>query len=196
MSSIGNKRTRCLAWLAAFTGIALSLNGCHYPSEEELWASCCLLSIIKDESSPPDGRRTIIAWQSFTIFGGRGEPSDGREGNPPESWKQRQIKIEVAEFLADDQMKRATDYFIGLGMSCMPTTAVSKDAKSRCEIELPIWIECSAAAISWFRGIPVPKELRQPMPAYLHMSTDVSAESVLDVSTRIDPVPGGHLCHR
>ena len=148
MSSIGNNRTRCLAWLAAFTGIAVSLSGCHYASEEDLWASCCLLSIVKDRSAIAEGPKTIIAWQRETWFRGNGSASDfvgpGRTGK---SWKTQLIQADLAAFLAGNPERPATAYFLGLGMSCVTRAGSSKDTATRCEIELPIWIECRTATI-------------------------------------------------
>jgi hypothetical protein len=102
----------------------------------------------------------------------------------------------MAEFLASRQGSRPVDYFVDLGMSCMPFTIAMKDAATRCEIELPIRITCTALMSFFPWGLPVPRELRRPISAFLRMSVDLSADTLLNVSTRIDPIPGGHLCHR
>jgi hypothetical protein len=197
MPSIGGKRAVSLTRLCAFAGALLALSGCHRSSEEDLWASCCLLSIVKDRSAIAEGPKTIIAWQRETRFRGNGSALDGvGRGRIGESWKKEWIQADLAAFLAGNPERPAAAYFLGLGMSCMTRAGSSKDAATRCEIELPVWIECRTATIFLNWGPSVPKELRQPMLAHLRMSIDVSAEAVLDVSTRIDAVPGGHLCHR
>jgi hypothetical protein len=62
MPSIVGKGARALVWLCTFSGALLALSGCHYISEEELWASCCRMSIIKDRSAIAEGPKAIIAW--------------------------------------------------------------------------------------------------------------------------------------
>ena len=143
------RRRRRLARLCAFTGVFLSLSGCHYASEEDLWASCCRSSIIKDRSAISEGPRTIIAWQRETWFSGNGVATDfvSVGSRVRESWKKQRIQSDLVAFLAGNPERPATDYFLGLGMSCMTRAVSSKDAKSHCEIELPIWIECDTKAI-------------------------------------------------
>jgi hypothetical protein len=196
MSSISNNRTRCLTWLAVLTGIVLSVSGCNYPGKEDLWADCCILFIVKDRSAIPEGPKTIIAWQRETLFGGDGSASDSPgEGHPRETWKKQRIQADLASFLAGNPERPAAAYFVGLGMSCMTRAVSSKDAATRCEIELPIWIRCSSLNVFLPWRQPVPRGLEKPMLAHLSMSVGVSANVVLDVSTRVDPIPGGHLCH-
>jgi hypothetical protein len=154
------------------------------------------LHIVGDETSSPAGQKTIIDWQRETMFGGRGSAGDMNDSNLPDSWKKRQIKPAIADFLVGNPGARASDYFLSLGMTCKPATAASRDGVTRCEIELPIWVECISKNLWFPGGAPVPKELRKPIPALLHMSVNVSTVAMLDVSTRVEPIPGGRLCHR
>src|SRR4051794_1218389 len=101
MSSLTSPFVRCLVWAGLSAAAALSLSGCHY-TEEQKWAVCCVLYIIKDEAPSQSARATMIEWQAHTGFHGRGIAGDstvsGRLGDTP---KHRQIRLEIANFLAD-----------------------------------------------------------------------------------------------
>ncbi len=115
--------------------------------------------------------------------------------NLPGTWKKRRIESEVVDFLARIPGARATDYFVGLGMTCRPVIG-PEHGVIRCEIELQLWAECWSRNMFFPGGAPVPEELRKPIPALLRMSVDVSASTIREPSTRVLPVPGGRLCHR
>jgi hypothetical protein len=172
------------------------LGGCHY-SEEDKWKVCCALYILRDETPSASARTTIIKWQRATSFNGDGRAVDWNDdGKSSDTNKKRQIKSEIANFLADSPGGRATDYFLSLGMTCSPDMAILKADVMHCEIELAIWVDCGPT-YRWLPGTtPIPKELQKPLPALLRMTVDVSTSTLLGASTRIEPVPGGHLCHR
>jgi hypothetical protein len=182
---------RYLIGICAWAGGVLSLGGCSY-SEEVAWRECCYLHIVGDETSSPEGRKTIIEWDRGTTFGGDGvwrPPVGGGR------WKKQQIASALTDFLAGNPGSRPSDYFASLGMTCRPA-GNPKDDLTRCEIDLPVWVQCTVM-MSWpFYAATVPKELRKPIPAILHVSVSASASPVLDTSAQVIPVPGGRLCHR
>jgi hypothetical protein len=185
---------RYIVRLCFWAGAIISLGGCY--SAEDSWADCCSLRIIGDETSSPAARRTIIDWQQLTFFGGNGSGVDANNTNLPGSWKKRHINQAVTEFLASNPGARASDYFLGLGMTCRPVTTVPNDGVTRCEDELPIWIMCRSRNEFFPGGAPIPEELRKPMSALLRVSVDVSASAFLATSARVIAAPGGRLCHR
>jgi hypothetical protein len=196
MSSLTSRFVRYLVWAGLSAGTALSLSGCHY-TEEQKWAVCCVLYIIKDAAPSQPERATIIKWQTHTWFHGRGIAGDpiylSRTGDTD---KEQRIKLEIANFLADSPGGQASDYFRSLGMACDPVTPSPKVGVTRCRLELPIHVRCGPTYGPLPGTTPIPREMQEPLPALLRMSVDVSADTLIGVTTRIDPVPGGHLCHR
>jgi hypothetical protein len=186
-------------WVLAGGGFLLG--SCHY-SEEEKWGVCCVLYITGEEKPGPSARATIIDCQRRTWFGGDGSASEVIDVGAPRdnwkshTWKNQQVRAAIGNFLADSPGGRATDYFLSLGMTCSPVMATPGNDVTQCAIDLPIWVNCGPT-YRWLPGTtPIPKELQKPIPAFLRMSVDLSASAVLATSTRIDPIPGGHLCHR
>ena len=184
---------RTLIQACALATIALSLAGCVY-SEEASWRDCCTLSVVTDEPSIPPGQKPMIDWLKATRFAGDGSASDspavGRDSD-----KVRRIKAGITEFFVSNPGVRAHEYFLSLGMTCRPAVFAPRVETTRCEIDLPVWVKCQSK--NMLPGVvPPPKEFRKPIPALLRLSLDVSDRTVLDVRTRIDPVPGGRLCHR
>ena len=195
--SVGSKAEggviRCLAWLCVWAGAVLSVAACY--NAEDSWKVCCSLVIIGDETSSPQARRTMMGWQWFTSFGADGSSVDSNNTNLPGTWKKRQIESDIAGFLAGNGNASASDYFRGLGMTCVPVPAPKPDV-TRCNVELPIWFGCYSLNVFFPGGPPVPEELRNPMPGFLRMTVDVSAQAFVDTATRVVPVPGGRLCYR
>lgn len=183
------------AGLCLWAGTALLLGGCY--NAEDSWKICCRLHIVGDETSSPLARRTIIDWQRQTQFDGTGGSYELVDSprSPHHSWKKQQIEVGISDFLAGNPRAPASDYFLILGMACRPATT-RKDDATRCDIELPIWVECASLNQFFPGGAPVPEELRKPIPALLRVTVDVSASTFLDTSARIAPLPGGRLCHR
>jgi hypothetical protein len=190
------KVIRYFVWLCVWAGPAILLSGCHY-SEEDKWKVCCALYVLRDETPSASARTTIIKWQRATWFDGDGSAGDWNDDNKSsDTIKKRQIKSEIANFLADSPGGRATDYFLSLGMTCSPDTAMPKVDVTHCDIELPISVVCGPT-YRWLPGTtPIPEELQKPLPARLRMTVDISTSTLLDASTRIEPVSGGRLCHR
>lgn len=184
---------RYLAWLCFWMGAVLSLGSCY--TAEDSWKICCRLLIVGDETSSPAERRAIMEWQRLTAFREDGSSVDVSNANLPGATKKQLISSSLADFLAGQPGSRASDYFLGLGMMCRFGIA-PKDDVTRCEIDLPITIKCASLNMFFPGGAPVPEELRKPMPALLRVSVDVSAATLIDMSTRIVPVTGGRLCHR
>ena len=197
MSSLTSPFVRCLVWAGLSAGIPLSLSGCHY-TEEQKWDVCCVLYIAKDdEAQASPARATIFKWQVLTSFDGRGRANEGNDsGRFRDSNKKRRIELEIANFLADSPGGRASDYFRSLGMACDPLMPSRKAGVTRCDLELPIQVMCGPTYRRLPGTTPIPKEMQEPLPALLRMSVDLSGDTLIDVTTRIDPVPGGHLCHR
>jgi hypothetical protein len=197
MPSIRGKGVRYLLWLCFCAATAPSLGGCSY-SAEDSWKICCSLHIVGDETSSPAAQKTIIDWERRTTFGGDGvaDRSINWSRPPYYSWTKNQIASAVTDFLAANPGARASDYLLSLGMTCRSATIAPKANVTRCEIELPVWVECSSLNIFFPGGAPVPEELRKPISALLDVSVEVSASSFLDSSARVVRVPGGRLCHR
>jgi hypothetical protein len=196
MSAIRSRTLSYLAWFCAFAGVLLPLSGCHY-TEEQKWDVCCVLYIIKEKPPSQPERATIIEWQAHTWFHGRGVAGDSNTTDRAgDTNKKRQIRLEIANFLADSPGSQASDYFRSLGMACDPVTSPPKSSVTRCLLELPIQVRCGPTYGPLPGTTPIPKEMQEPLPALLRMSVDVSADTLVGVTTRIDPVPGGHLCHR
>jgi hypothetical protein len=195
MPSITGTFVSCAAWAALSVATALSLGGCHY-TEAQKWAVCCALYVIKDKAPEPSARATIIEWQGVTMFGGDGSAADLNDLKSADSNKRRQIKLEIANFLADRPRGQASDYFRSLGMTCGPATPSTKVGVTRCDLELPIQVECGPTYRFLPGTTPIPKEMQGLLPAPLRTSVDLSADTLIDVTTRSDPIPGGHLCHR
>lgn len=196
MPSIKGTFVRCLVGAGLSAGIPLALGGCHY-TEEQKWAVCCVLYIIKEKAPSQPERAIIFGWQVLASFNGQGRAVDGNDsGMSPDSNKKRRIKLEIANFLADSPGGRASDYFRSLAMACDPAMSSPKAGVTRCHIELPIQVTCGPTYRFLPGTTPIPKEMQEPLPALLRMSVDLSGDTLIDVTTRIDPVPGGHLCHR
>jgi hypothetical protein len=152
--------------------------------------------VIADEKTSDTGRKTIIHWQSWTSFSGDGSAADTMDLKALETtWKSRQLRAEISRFLAGNPNARPSAYFVSLGMACKSATSASVDV-TRCQIDLPIWIECLSLNVYFPFGARIPKELQKPIPALLHVSVDVSSAALVDTYTRVLPVPGGHLCNR
>lgn len=196
MPSLTGTFVRYLAWAGLSSGAALSVGGCHY-TEEQKWDVCCVLYIIKDEAPSQSARATIIEWQAHTGFHGHGIAGGSTvSGRPGDTSKHRQIRLEIANFLADSPGGQASDYFRSLGMACDPVTPSPTVGAAHCRLELPIQVRCGPTYGPLPGTTPIPREMHEPLPALLQMSVDVSADTLIGVTTRIDPVPGGHLCHR
>lgn len=182
--------TRTLALLCALAGSASGLAGCQY-KEEQLWEECCILMVHTDETSSSAGRNAILE------LGGRGVfHDDGRRaGKSPEEARRQEQKVEgeLQSFLDGSTGTRPEDYFTGLGMACR---SVGSPKTVQCDADLGIWIRCDKWRFVPFGHVPVPKELRQPVPALLHVGVTLSGSKVLDIYSRVAAVPGGRLCHR
>lgn len=182
--------------ICIWAGAVLSLAGCHY-SEEERWSVCCVTHILPEATASSAARTTIISWQRLTLFDGDGRAGDGGYGSRSfDSYKNHRIKSEIANFLADNPTARATDYLAGLEMTCGADPTISKAGRTRCDLELPIWVQCGPTYRFLPGTTPIPGQLQKPLPALLRMRIDLSGNTVLETFTHIDPVPGGHLCHR
>ena len=149
----------------------------------------------------PSGRKVIRNWQSRTLFGGDGSASDATDSKVPGmsskylpgTWKRGRIESEVADYQLRSPGAPAAAYFVELGMTCSPAP---QNGVTRCEIDMPIWVECWSMNLFFPGGAPVPKELRKPLPAILHMSIEISASSIREPQTQVVAVSGGRLCHR
>lgn len=181
---------RYLVGICTWLGAVLLLGGCHY-DEAQSWRECCRVRIIGDETSSPEGRKTIIKWASVMYF----EADGALVKFVGKSWTELQIESALANFLADNPGTSSSDYFASLGMTCEPAIT-SKDDLTRCAVDLPVGIKCTVVKSVPLLGTPVPKELRKPISAVLHVSVSASASTVLDTSARVVPLPGGRLCHR
>lgn len=196
MSSLTSPFVRCLVWVGLSAGIPLSLGGCHY-TEAQKWDVCCVLYIAKDDKAQDSPeRRTILSWQVTTSFNGHGKANEGTIGGVPFGNKKGRIEAEIANFLADSPGGRASDYFRSLGMACDPAPSSPKAGVTRCDLELPIRVTCGPTYRFLPGTTPIPKEMQEPLSAVLRMSVDLSDVTLIHITTRIDPVPGGHLCHR
>jgi hypothetical protein len=192
MSPVGIRRLRRLSMLC-LSGVALLLEGCHY-TEEEKWSVCCVLHVGAYDAATP-GARTVINWYRSIVFDGDGQGGQG----PYEtlfSNKDDKVRSEVAAFLGDNPEGRAADYFVGLGMTCDPRSTASKAIMTQCQVELPVWARCRPTYMFLPGTTPIPKKLQKPFAAVLKVSVYLSANTVLRTSSRVDPVPGGHRCHR
>jgi hypothetical protein len=187
---------RYLSWLRLLMAAAFPLAGCHY-TEEQSWSICCTTMIVGDETASPPGRQTIIGWVRRTGFSGTGKADEWVNSSLPPfySWKKNKIASDLADYLAGNPGNPASAFFVSLGMTCRRKAATNDDV-TRCDVELPTWVECLSMNIYFPGGPPVPEELRKPLPAVLHVSVDVSASAFLDTSARLQPIPGGRLCHR
>lgn len=181
---------RLLVLLCAVVGSASAVTGCFY-TEDLLWQECCILRVYTDETSSPESRTALLKLGAPGYFNGDGVLSIG------ESHRQkRKIEADFSSFFLDGSAgTRSSDYFTSLGMAC---SAVSNNKTDlvRCKADLPVWIRCDKVRFVPFGQVPVPNELRQPMPAVLHVSVSLSGFVVLDFHSRVFAVPGGRLCHR
>jgi hypothetical protein len=195
---VGNRREKViqyLVWLCLGTSAVFSLAGCY--NAEDSWKICCRMLITGDETTSSAGRKAIIAWERGTGFSGDGKESVWIDWSRPPyyTWKKNKIASDLTDFLVSNPGAKAGDYFVGLGMTCRHNASIGNDV-TRCETELPVWVECASMNVYFPGGAPVPEELRKPIAALLAVSIDVSASEFLDTSTRVLPVPGGRLCHR
>lgn len=192
MPPLSSRRKRLVGLCFWFEAI-LSVAGCYSP--EASWKVCCAL-VISDEKSNIDARKTIIDWQSWTSFSGDGSAADTMDlGSLETTWKSRQLRSEIRLFLTGNPGTRPSDYFVGLGMTCRSIDRPAADV-TRCQIDLPVLVECVSLNVYFPWGAPIPKELQRPIPALLHVRVDVSTSALLDTFTRVLPIPGGRLCHR
>ncbi|MPZ32574.1 MAG: hypothetical protein GEV13_16510 [Rhodospirillales bacterium] len=182
--------TRTFALLCAIAVGASGLAGCQY-KEEQLWEGCCILMVHTDETSSSPGRIAILE------LGGRGVfHEDGRRaGRSPEAarWQEEKVEGELQSFLEGNAGTQPEDYFAGMGMACR---SAGSPKMFQCDADLGIWIWCDKWRFLPFGHVPVPKELRQPIPALLHIGVTLSGSKVLDIYSRVAAVPGGRLCHR
>ena len=187
---------RSIAWLCAVIGAALALGSCHY-TEEQKWSVCCVLYVGAGEAAGPE-ERTIIRWFGWSDYegDGKGGPGTYSEGKTFYIDRDDKIRGSVAEFLADNPDKRATDYFIGLGMTCSSSQAVSGADGSRCRISLPVRVVCGPTYTFLPGMTPIPKQMKKPRAGVLYVSVDLPIGRALKTSSRVDPIPGGQLCHR
>lgn len=188
---------RLLRPACGITAAALLLTGCHY-TEEEKWSVCCALYVQRDAEPMPAGHAIIVNWYRNADFGGEGRGGQGPYGDGQTFYSNKDDKIrsEVANFLADRPGSRVVDYFIHLGMTCGPVPTSSKGAAARCQVELPVSVRCGPTYGFLPGTTPIPEQLRRPFSALLQTSVDLSAGTVLATTSRVAPVPGGHLCHR
>lgn len=178
---------------------ALMLSSCHY-TEEEKRAVCCVLNIHAYEAAPRD-TRIVINWYRSSDFDGDGDGRQGPYGDDAVRFldKEDKIRLEVTTFLAENPKAGAADYFVALGMMCgsPSVTSMLGATRARCEIELPVRVTCSPSYVARpLSSAPIPERFQKPLDAMLHVSVDVSAKGVLGTSSRVYPVPGGHLCLR
>jgi hypothetical protein len=175
-----------IALLIAVLGAA-----CAY-DEEELWGNCCALEIATEESNPKDGG-LLIAWGRVGGFLGDGTST---QGDIAHAWRRRQFAYGFAVFQERHLPSKARDYLASLGMACTPLDNDPKTRRERCVVEAPVWATCTVK-FGWpYFPNPVPKELRKPIPAVLHMTIDVSDSDIEGSSAHVSPMPGGRLCHR
>jgi len=201
----GTRDRMTMRFLAKFhercrLAVALSIAGlgaaCAY-DEAQSWRECCALTIAgRDETSPKE-RQTLIAWGRTPGFLGDGRPMDSENSKAS---RRKQIAYGLAVFQEQHRGAPARDYLASLGMTCGAVDAKPVDTRqrelTRCAAELPVQVQCTVM-ISWpFLSTPVPKELREPIAAFLQMTIDVSGSDIIDSSVRVMPVPGGRLCHR
>jgi hypothetical protein len=197
MPSLESRLARMLVRLCVWVGATVLLAGCHY-TEQEKWSVCCVLYVQRDAEPMPTGRATIVNWYRHVVFdsGGQGGQGPYGEGRTFYSNKDDKIRSEVADFLADSPGSRAVDYFIHLGMTCGPAPTSSKGIVTRCQVELPVSVRCGPTYQFLPGTTPIPEQMQKPFPALLQTSVNLSADTVLTTTSRVDPVPGGHLCHR
>jgi hypothetical protein len=187
----------CLLRLAcAIAAAALLVTGCHY-SEEEKWSVCCVLYVGGDTSGSP-GRTKIIDWYGHTDFDGNGRGGQGPYGSGTTFYsnKDDKIRADIAAFLSVRRDGRAADYFIDLGMTCDSRSAAPKGGTTWCAIELPVQAKCGPTYRFLPGTTPIPERLQKPFAAVLRVSVNLSADTMLSSLARVDPVPGGQLCHR
>ena len=195
MSSIESKDRRHPAWLGAWVGAALVLCGCHY-TEASKWAACCSMGVYRGKEVNTASANAILG----LIFDIRFEP-DGQarmriDPKSSELTTKRMILSAMNRFMSAQPKNRPSDYFVELGMSCRPAAASATVDVTRCEIEVPIHVQCFSTNALEPWGSPLPDELQKPLPARLRLQADVSRNALLDVDVRVLPVPGGRLCHR
>ena len=125
---------RLLRLACGVTAAALLLTSCHY-TEEEKWSA--------DQTASAEVS-AVIMWYRQTDYDSEGKGGQGyyNEGQTFYSDKDDKIRSDVASFLADNPEKSATDYFIGLGMTCGPYSTASGTGETRCQIALPVRVIC------------------------------------------------------
>lgn len=187
---------RLLRLACGITAAALVLTGCNY-SEEEEWSVCCVLYVRADQTASGEAR-TVIKWHQQTDYDGNGTGGQGYygEGKTFYSSKDDKIRADVTAFLDDNPEKRSTDYFLGLGMTCGPYATASGGSGTRCEIALPVGVTCGPTYRFLPGTTPIPERLKRPLAGVLHVNVDLPTGRPLKTSSRVDPVPGGQLCHR
>jgi hypothetical protein len=185
-----------LMLLCAFAGSVGALTGCHY-SEEEKWSVCCVLYVRADETAA-GGARIVLNWYRNADFDGEGRGGRGPygEGQTFYNSKDDKIRLEIAHFLADSPGGHAATYFIDLGMTCDPPPTMSKGGMTRCQIDLPVRARCGPTYRFLPGTTPIPEELQKPFPALLRVRLELSADTLIEIFSQVDPVSGGRLCHR
>lgn len=181
---------KIFAQLCGYVAGTLALMGCHY-DEEQAWRECCRLVVAPEDTSSPAAQKTIVDW---VLLGMR---FDGEDRPSAEAMRIRKPAISTAysKYLANNPGAVMSAYFASLGMTCK-ATGVPKADMARCEIDFPVTARCLSLNVFYPFGLPVPKELRQPFPAVLHMAVDVTTSDLLDTHSEIRPITGGRLCRR
>lgn len=187
---------RMLMLVGIFVGLALALGGCHY-TEEQKWSVCCVLYVRADQTATGE-TRTVIGWHRQSDYDGNGRGGQGyyAEGKTFYSDKDDKIRSDVTAFLDDNPEKRATDYFVGLGMICGSYSTASGAGGTRCQIALPVRVICGPTYRFLPGTTPIPEQFKRPLAGVLHVSVDLPTARALKASSRVDPLPGEQLCHR
>lgn len=184
--------TKGFAQVCSFVVGVLALTNCHY-DEEQAWRECCFLKIVQDTAGSARGKM-IVDWAYERM---NFDPADGTSRSPVGGtpWQRQEILSAFSRYLADNPGAAMSAYFTSLGMTCR-AAGEPKENLTRCEIDLPIVAKCLSLNVFYPFRLPVPKELREPFSAVLHVVVDSSVHNLLDVHSRIQPLPGGRLCHR
>jgi hypothetical protein len=192
MPSIESKPLWRPARLGAWVGAALVLCGCHY-TEASRWAACCSMGVYRGKEVNTASANAILGliWDvRFDPDGPARMRMDPKSSRPT---TKEVILSAMNKFMSARSKSPPSDYFVELGMGCRPTAASATLDVTRCEIEVPIHVQCFSTNASEPWGSPLPDELQKPLPARLRLQADVSRTALLDVDVRVLPVPGGRL---
>ena len=138
-----------------------------------------------------DEARTVIKWHRQTDYDGDGMGGQGSTAKARRSIATgRQDQSRRRRFLDDDPARRATDCFLGLGMTCTPVGDGGRDCRSPCQ--------CGHLRPD-LRFLPgttrIPERLKSRSLASCAYASTCQPAGQLKPSVRVDPVPGGQLCH-